>query len=75
MINDLINETERSRSIVRNLLDFARESESISEPLDLGALVHDTYKLTFNQIKVSGCNKSIYRSSRIFPKSGATSRN
>jgi len=54
MINDLINETERSRSIVRNLLDFARESESTSEPLDLGVLVRQTIKLTENQIKVSG---------------------
>jgi signal transduction histidine kinase len=54
MINDLINETERSRSIVRNLLDFARESESTSEPLDLGALVRQTIKLTENQIKVFG---------------------
>jgi len=54
MINDLINETERSRSIVRNLLDFARESESTSEPLDLGSLVRQTIKLTENQIKVCG---------------------
>ena len=54
MINDLINETERSRSIVRNLLDFARESESTSEPLDLGLLVSQTIKLTENQIRVSG---------------------
>ncbi|MDO9565252.1 MAG: HAMP domain-containing sensor histidine kinase [Candidatus Desulfaltia sp.] len=54
MVNDLINEADRSRSIVRNLLDFARESESISEPLDLGALVNDTIKLALNQVKVSG---------------------
>jgi len=54
MINDLINETERSRSIVRNLLDFARESESVSEPLDLGDLVRQTVKLVENQIKISG---------------------
>lgn len=54
MINDLINEADRSRSIVRNLLDFARESESVSEPLDLGMLVSETIKLTLNQAKVSG---------------------
>jgi len=54
MINDLINEADRSRSIVRNLLDFARESESISEPLDLGVLVSETIKLALNQVKVSG---------------------
>ncbi|MEA3280006.1 MAG: histidine kinase dimerization/phospho-acceptor domain-containing protein, partial [Thermodesulfobacteriota bacterium] len=54
MINDLIGEADRSRSIVRNLLDFARESESVSEPLDLGALIGETIKLTLNQAKVSG---------------------
>ena len=54
MINDLINEADKSRSIIRNLLDFSRESESVSEPLDLGALVGETIKLTLNQAKVSG---------------------
>ena len=54
MINDLINEADRSRSIVRNLLDFARESESVSEPIDLGVLVSETIKLALNQVKVSG---------------------
>jgi signal transduction histidine kinase len=54
IINDLINEADRSRSIIRNLLDFARESESVSEPLDLGMLVSETIKLALNQAKVSG---------------------
>lgn len=54
MINDLINEADRSRNIIRNLLDFARESESVSEPLDLGVLVSETIKLALNQAKVSG---------------------
>ncbi|MDI6789209.1 MAG: ATP-binding protein [Thermodesulfobacteriota bacterium] len=56
MINDIIGETARSRSIVRNLLDFTRESESVSEPIDLGALVDTTTKLALNQAKVSGVN-------------------
>ncbi|UCH22227.1 MAG: HAMP domain-containing protein [Deltaproteobacteria bacterium] len=59
MINDLINEADRSCSIVRNLLDFARESESVSEPLDLGVLVRETIKLAENQIKVSGAKIDI----------------
>lgn len=59
MVNDLINETERSRSIVRNLLDFARESESTSEPLDLGEQVRQTIKLAENQIKVSGAKLEV----------------
>ena len=54
MINDLINEADRSRKIIRNLLDFAREGESASGPLDLGVLVNETIKLAQNQIKVSG---------------------
>ncbi len=54
MINDLIDEADRSRKIIRNLLDFAREGESVSEPIDLGLLVNETIKLAQNQIKVSG---------------------
>ena len=54
MINDVINEADRSRKIIRNLLDFAREGESVSEPIDLGVLVNETIKLAQNQIKVSG---------------------
>jgi len=59
MINDLIKEADRSRSIVRNLLDFARESESVSELLDLGVLVKETLKLASNQIRVSDVNVDI----------------
>ncbi len=54
LINDLINETNRTRSILHNLLDFARESESISEPIDLGLLVSESLKLVLNQVKVAG---------------------
>ena len=54
MINDLINETERARSIIRNLQDFARESEPTFEPLDLGVLIDQTIKLAANKIKVAG---------------------
>ncbi|MBW2737602.1 MAG: HAMP domain-containing protein [Deltaproteobacteria bacterium] len=54
MINDVINEADRSRKIIRNLLDFAREGESVSEPINLGVLVNETIKLAQNQIKVSG---------------------
>jgi signal transduction histidine kinase len=54
MINDLINEADRARKIIRNLLDFAREGESVSEPIDLGVLVNETINLAQNQIKVAG---------------------
>jgi two-component system, NtrC family, sensor kinase len=54
MIGDIIQETERSRNIVRNLLDFTRESKSLMEPLELGPLLTSTVKLAQNQAKVSG---------------------
>jgi two-component system, NtrC family, sensor kinase len=54
MIRDIIQETDRSRNIVRNLLDFTRESTSLMEPLELGPLLESTVKLALNQAKVSG---------------------
>ncbi len=54
MIRDIIGETERSRSIVHNLLDFTRENVSVLELLDLGKLVQETAKLALNQAKVRG---------------------
>ncbi len=54
IIEDIVNETNRSRNIISNLLDFARESSSQVEPLDLVKLLRDTIKLASNQIKLSG---------------------
>jgi signal transduction histidine kinase len=54
MVNDLINEVERSKKIVRNLLDFARESESNMEPLDLAGVINETLALAGNQIALAG---------------------
>ncbi|GBE30435.1 sensor protein ZraS [bacterium BMS3Bbin04] len=53
MIHDLGHEAERSTQIVRNLLDFARESEMTTEQLDLKQLLNDTIRLAANQIKLS----------------------
>ncbi len=52
MVKDIVSETERSRAIVRNLLDFTRESESIMEPLQLEKLLEETVRLARNQAKV-----------------------
>lgn len=52
MIDELIGQTERSRKIVRNLLDFARESETRIEALDLRTIVTETVRLVGNQLKV-----------------------
>jgi signal transduction histidine kinase len=54
MIEDLIQETERARDIVRNLQDFARESQCASETFELGQLVEETAALAVTQVKVSG---------------------
>jgi two-component system, NtrC family, sensor kinase len=52
MVRDVIGETERSQRIVRNLLDFARESEAGIEPLDLGRAVDEAVQLVANQVRM-----------------------
>ncbi len=59
MINDLINEADRTKTIVRNLLDFARESESNMEPLDLGNVIKGTLALAGNQIALAGIHTDL----------------
>jgi len=54
MINDVINEAQRSKKIISNLLDFVRESSSKLEPLNLDHLLEETISLASNQIKLSG---------------------
>jgi two-component system NtrC family sensor kinase len=54
MIGDVIGEAARSRNIISNLLDFARESGTHLEPLDLARLLQETIGLAQNQIKLSG---------------------
>ena len=54
MIGDVVGEAKRSKHIISNLLDFARESSSQLEPLDLKNLLKDTITLAGNQIKLSG---------------------
>lgn len=59
MIDDLIQETERARKIVRNLQDFARESQCASETFDLGQLVQETAGLAVTQVKAFGAELKI----------------
>ncbi len=54
MVNDLVVQVGRAQKIVRNLLDFARESEIRTERLDLAAALRDATGLAANQIKLSG---------------------
>jgi two-component system NtrC family sensor kinase len=54
MVSDLVEQAERSQKIVRNLLDFARESEITTEKVDLAELLQRTANLAANQIRLSG---------------------
>jgi signal transduction histidine kinase len=52
MLRELIGETERARTIVHNLLDFARESDTQLQRLQLRSVVDETLALVANQAKV-----------------------
>ncbi len=54
MVNDLVEQAGRARQIVRNLLDFARESEITTERLDLAEVLRRSTSLAANQVRVSG---------------------
>ncbi|HZD05101.1 MAG TPA: ATP-binding protein [Longimicrobiales bacterium] len=50
---DLVGESERARDIVRNLLDFARETEVELAPLEVEQIVGDTLQLASNQVRLA----------------------
>ncbi len=54
LIRDVSEQAERARKIVRNLLDFARESEIKTERLSLDEVVGNALRLASNQLKLSG---------------------
>jgi signal transduction histidine kinase len=54
MLQDVVNETGRAKNIVGNLLDFARESASTIETLNLDKLLQNTIRLAENQVRMSG---------------------
>ncbi len=59
MLNDVVEETDRSKKIIRNLLDFARESSSTMESLSISRIINDTVRLLENQIRFSGTSVEI----------------
>jgi signal transduction histidine kinase len=67
MIEDVIEEADRAKAIVSNLLDFARESGTKLEPLELNRLVQDTINLAANEVKLAGV-KVEYRTSGNLPR-------
>jgi len=54
MVRDVVNEAGRSKGIISDLLDFARESGSQLESLDLLEILRETINLVSNQIRLSG---------------------
>jgi signal transduction histidine kinase len=50
MYGDIICQAERSKRIISNLLDYARESEATIQPLDLRQILQDTIELIGNHI-------------------------
>lgn len=53
MINDLVTQGQRAQQVVKNLLDFARESETTLEHLRIDTIIGETIRLSKNQIKLS----------------------
>jgi signal transduction histidine kinase len=53
LVGDLVGESERARDIVRNLLDFARESDVELTPLEVEEVIRDTLQLAANQVRLA----------------------
>ncbi len=51
--NDLVMQGERAQRVVKNLLDFARESETKTEYFKIDELIDETLQLAKNQIKLN----------------------
>ncbi len=60
MVNDLVEQAGRAQRIVRNLLDFARESEIRTERLDVADVLAKATSLAANQIRVSGSRIALH---------------
>ncbi|MCX6543293.1 MAG: ATP-binding protein [Acidobacteria bacterium] len=59
MLDDLVTQADRAQAIVRNLLDFTRQSEARMEPLDLRRLVDDVVSLAQTQVKFTGSSVEV----------------
>lgn len=53
IVNDLVTQSERAQRVVKNLLDYARESETKTEYFHIDRLLEDTLQLARNQIKLN----------------------
>ncbi len=53
MVQDLVSQSQRAEKIVRNLLDFARESDIEADAHQVQDIIEDTLRLATNQIKLA----------------------
>ncbi len=59
MVEDIVSEAERTKNIVKGLLDFTRQSESQVAPIDLSRLVQETVALTKHQLNLKGARAEV----------------
>jgi two-component system NtrC family sensor kinase len=52
MINDLVEQADRSQKIIRNLLEFAREREIDTHLFQLDEIIEESLQLVTNQLKL-----------------------
>jgi len=60
MIEDVISETDRAQKIVRNLLDFARESETSIRRLDIKKTLNKAVSLVSNQLRIAKIRLEVF---------------
>ena len=70
MVSDLVDQAERAQKIVRNLLDFARESEIETEILELADILRETLALVGNQIKLHNVKLAVEINDNLPPVHG-----
>ena len=70
MIQDLLDQADRSRKIVRNLLDFAREGEMEMGRLEVREIVAESLALVANQLKLSRVKAVVELADNLPPVNG-----
>jgi two-component system NtrC family sensor kinase len=70
MITDLEEQAERSRKIVSNLLDFAREGEIQMGRLEVREIVDESLALVANQLRLSGVKTRVDLAENLPPVNG-----
>jgi len=70
MVRDLMEQSERARRIVRNLLDFARESEMTVEAIEISEVIRHSLELVGNQLNLAKVRAQVDIEDGLPPVSG-----